>query len=280
MFPHGSTYSESNTLKSIKGLGLPYGLCDLSPPLLFWNDAAETQWFYINNGLKRPTGYQYGNLYKGSSSPMTSWTYCPASFYSECTTKLTKFVKPLSDMDLVSHILRMVVPRHWWTAGATEPQSVRKLIEALEVIKKPSWLKRDLKGLKRVWREEVLPRKRWSLSAIESQRSASWMWSTASSASSMGTCTTPITPQSVVNMRRMGLQMSLQGKAHSTIHAVRMRCASIIIPMRSCSQKMQNLKNLKRNSSALTKSIRAIVTVTAKTPTHPEVMDQVALKNW
>jgi hypothetical protein len=50
--------------------------------------------------------------------------------------------------------------------------------------------------------------------------------------------------------------------------------------MRSCSQKMQNLKNLKRNSSALTKSIRAIVTVTAKTPTHPEVMDQVALKNW
>jgi hypothetical protein len=48
-------------------------------------------------------------------------------------------VEPFDDVDLVSHILRMV-PRHWQDQyklrGATVPQSVRKLLKALECIKK------------------------------------------------------------------------------------------------------------------------------------------------
>jgi hypothetical protein len=66
------------------------------------------------------------------------------------------------------------------------------------------------------------------------------------------------------------------GKRRSTIHAVRMHHESIILPTCSCLQKSQ-VENLTRNSSVLTKSASAIVTVTAKTPTHPEVMDTVAL---
>ena len=48
-------------------------------------------------------------------------------------------MKPFDDVDLASHILRMV-PRHWQDqyelTGATVPQSVCKLLEALEHIKK------------------------------------------------------------------------------------------------------------------------------------------------
>ena len=52
---------------------------------------------------------------------------------------MTKVVKPLDDVDIVSHILCMV-PRNWQDqyelTGATVPQSVRKLLDALERIEK------------------------------------------------------------------------------------------------------------------------------------------------
>ena len=50
-------------------------------------------------------------------------------------------------------------------------------------------------------REGVPSRKKWLLSANRSQRSAAWMQSTASYASSMGVCTTPITQWSVMSLR-------------------------------------------------------------------------------
>ena len=129
-------------------------------------------------------------------------------------------------------------------------------------------------------REVFPPRKRWSLSTIKSQRSTAWMQSTASYSSSMEACTTPITPRSVVSMRRTELRKkALQGKACSAIHTVKMRLMSIIIPMHNCLQKLQNLKKLTKNSSVLTETISMIVTVTAKTLTHPEVMGTVALGN-
>ena len=60
-------------------------------------------------------------------------------FYSKQATKLTKAVQSFDDVDLASHILRMV-PRQWQDqyklTGNTVPQSVRKLLEALERIKK------------------------------------------------------------------------------------------------------------------------------------------------
>ena len=63
----------------------------------------------------------------------------PCLFYSEHATKLTKVVQAFDDVDLASHILRMV-PRNWQdqyklTVGSV-PQSVCKLLEALECIKK------------------------------------------------------------------------------------------------------------------------------------------------
>jgi len=64
-------------------------------------------------------------------------------------TKLTKVMKPFDDVDLASHILRMV-PRHWHDQyklmGATVPQSVCKLLEALERIKKAFRTEKECEG--------------------------------------------------------------------------------------------------------------------------------------
>ena len=64
-------------------------------------------------------------------------------------TILTKVVKPFDDMDLASHILRMV-PRHWQDkyklTGATVPQSVCKLLDTLEHIKKASPIEEECEG--------------------------------------------------------------------------------------------------------------------------------------
>jgi hypothetical protein len=59
-----------------------------------------------------------------------------------------------------------------------------------------------------------------------------------------------------------------------------MRHMSMIIPTCSCPQKLWNLKNLTRNSSAITKRVSVIMTMTVKTPSHHEVMGMVALGNW
>ena len=64
-------------------------------------------------------------------------------------TKLTKVMKPLDDVHLASHILRMV-PRHWQDqyklTGAAVPQSVCKLLEALECVEKAFLTEKDHKG--------------------------------------------------------------------------------------------------------------------------------------
>ena len=70
----------------------------------------------------------------------------PCLFYSEHATKLTKVVQSCNDADLASHILRMV-PRNWQDqyelTGGTVPQSIRKLLEALERIEKAFPTKKD-----------------------------------------------------------------------------------------------------------------------------------------
>ena len=75
----------------------------------------------------------------------------PCLFYSEHTTKLTKVTKPFNDPDLASHILR-IVPRQredqYEFTGATVPHSDRKLLEALEHIKKAFPTKKELEGPK------------------------------------------------------------------------------------------------------------------------------------
>ena len=73
----------------------------------------------------------------------------PCHFYSDRATKLTKVVKPFDSMDLMSNILRMV-PRNWHDQyklmGATVSQSVWKLLEALERIKKAFPTNKECEG--------------------------------------------------------------------------------------------------------------------------------------
>jgi hypothetical protein len=62
-----------------------------------------------------------------------------------------KITGPFADVDLASHILKMV-PRSWKDqyklSEATVPQSVRKLLEALECIKKVFLTDKDHEGPK------------------------------------------------------------------------------------------------------------------------------------
>ena len=75
----------------------------------------------------------------------------PCRFYSDRATKLISEVKPLDDFDLASIILRMV-PTNWQDqyklSGATVPQSIQKLLESLECIKKAFPTDKDPEGHK------------------------------------------------------------------------------------------------------------------------------------
>jgi hypothetical protein len=106
---------------------------------VFRSDAAETQRFYISNGLKKPNRVPIRQFVQRIQQLNGYLDLLPCLYYSDRATKLTKEVKPFDDVDLASHILRMV-PRNWQDqyelTGATVPQSVRKLLEALERIEK------------------------------------------------------------------------------------------------------------------------------------------------
>ena len=58
-------------------------------------------------------------------------------------------MEPFDDYDIVSHILR-IVPKHWQGkyefTGSTVPQSVCKLLEVLECIKKAFPKKNQCEG--------------------------------------------------------------------------------------------------------------------------------------
>ena len=142
-------------------------------------------------------------------------------------------------------------------------------------LKRPSQLKRIVKGLKQAQLEAVPPRRGWSLSATGSQRSPAKMQSTVHYARSMGARTTPIIQVTARNITRMVLRKrALPGKTCSATRAMKKHSVNRNVTMRSCQQRSPNLRNLTRNSSVQIKS--AGVTATA-TPTHPEVMGLVAL---
>jgi hypothetical protein len=64
-------------------------------------------------------------------------------------TKLTKVMKPFDDVDLASHILIMA-PRHWQDqyelTQVAVPQSMQKLLEGLNCIKKAFLTNKDRNG--------------------------------------------------------------------------------------------------------------------------------------
>ncbi len=94
---------------------------------VFRRDTAETQQFYISNGLKKPNRVPIRQSVKRIQQLNCYLDLLPCLFYSEYTTKLTKVVQPFDDDDLTSHILRMV-PRQlqdqYELMGSTVFQSV------------------------------------------------------------------------------------------------------------------------------------------------------------
>ena len=118
---------------------------------VFRSDTAETQRFYISNGLKKPNRVPIRKFVRRIQQLNGYLDLLPCLFYSERATKLTKVVQAFDDADLASHILRMV-PRHWQDqyelTGGTVPQSVRKLLEALERIEKAYPTEKEREGPK------------------------------------------------------------------------------------------------------------------------------------
>ena len=116
--------------------------------LVFQSDMAETQQFYISNGLKKPNSVPTMQFMQRVQQLNGYLDLLPCLFYSEHTNKLTKEVEPFYDADLVSLILRMV-PKHWQDqyklTGGTVLHSVRKLLEGLEHIEKAFPTKKEYK---------------------------------------------------------------------------------------------------------------------------------------
>ena len=113
---------------------------------VFWSDAAETQQFYISNGLKKPNRVLNRQFVQRIQQLNSYLDLLPCLFYSEHATKLNKVVQSFDNSYLASHILHMV-PRNWQDqyklTGGTVPQSIRKLLEALECIEKAFPTKKD-----------------------------------------------------------------------------------------------------------------------------------------
>jgi hypothetical protein len=70
---------------------------------------------------------------------------------------------------------------------------------------------------------------------------------------------------------------ALLGKMRSATRAMITHSVNRKVTKRSCQQRSPSLRSLTRNSSAQIKSASVIMTVTATTPTHLDVMGPVAL---
>ena len=116
---------------------------------VFHSDVAETQQFYISKGLKKPNRVPIRQFVQRIQQLNSYLDLMPCHFYSKHATKLTKVMELFNEMDLASHILRMV-PKHWQDQyklmGAAVPQSVCKLLEALECIKKAFLARKECGG--------------------------------------------------------------------------------------------------------------------------------------
>jgi len=106
---------------------------------VFRTDAAEAQRFYISNGLKKPNRVPIRDFEQRIQCLKGYLDLLPCLYYSNKANKSTKVVGSFNDMDLASHILRMV-PSNWQDeyelSGALVPQSVRELLDVLECIEK------------------------------------------------------------------------------------------------------------------------------------------------
>jgi hypothetical protein len=72
---------------------------------VFRSDAAETQHFYISNGLKKPNRVPIRQFVQRIQQLNGYLDLLPCLVYSGCVTKQTKVMKTFNDVDLASHIL-------------------------------------------------------------------------------------------------------------------------------------------------------------------------------
>jgi hypothetical protein len=130
---------------------------------MFRHDAAEAQRFYISNGLKKLNRVSIRDFVQWIQHHNGHLDLLPCLYYSSRAFKSTKIIGPFDDANIASHILRMV-PRIWQDqyklSGATAPQSIRELLEALERIKKPFRLTRIMKGPRATLNQATLPNRR------------------------------------------------------------------------------------------------------------------------
>jgi hypothetical protein len=68
----------------------------------------KTQQFYVSNGLKKPNQVSSRQFVQRIQKLNAYLDLLPCLFYSEHATKLTKVVQAFDDVELASHILRMV----------------------------------------------------------------------------------------------------------------------------------------------------------------------------
>jgi hypothetical protein len=118
---------------------------------MYRHDVTKMQRFYISNGLKKPNRVSIRDFVQQIQHLNGYLNLLPCLYYSSRASKSMKIIGTIDDADLASHILRMV-PRTWQDQyklnGATVPQSVRKLLEALECIKKAFPTDKDHEGPK------------------------------------------------------------------------------------------------------------------------------------
>ena len=108
---------------------------------VFHSDVAETQQFYISKGLKKPNRVPIRQFVQRIQQLNSYLDLMPCHFYSKHATKLTKVMELFNEMDLASHILRMV-PKHWqdqygsW--GVLYPRVSASYSKCLSTSKRPS----------------------------------------------------------------------------------------------------------------------------------------------
>ena len=122
--------------------------------------------FHLQNMFRYDISYGLKKSNRVLIRDFVQWIEClwmPCLYYSSRTSKSMKIIRPFDDADLASHILRMV-PRNWQDqyklSGAMVPQSVRRLLEAMECIEKACPTNKDHEGPRVALKQATLPRGR------------------------------------------------------------------------------------------------------------------------
>jgi hypothetical protein len=93
--------------------------------MVFWSGAAETQQFYISNGLKKPNRVPIRQFVNRIQQLKGYLDLLACLYYSNGATKLTKEVELFNDVDLASHIYQWSQGTGKTSTNSWEPQYPR-----------------------------------------------------------------------------------------------------------------------------------------------------------